>query len=166
MEYIYVSETLFFSCECEANKWMRLSMNVAMKSDGKALRTKASFVYDRFELKVKWCSCIHRLNGKTGLNAKNGHTTTTNIILILYLQFTSKATRARYTLCPGNFRIRIHVACAEKRLLADMMKNIRRAQSIDTHPDGSKYSMWVFWKLLLLPAINSLYHAFMQIGFV
>lgn len=53
---------------------------------------------------------------------KNGHITTTNITLILYLQFTSKTVKARYTLCPDNFRM--YVACAEKRFLADMMEHI------------------------------------------
>lgn len=36
---------------------------------------------------------------------KSKRITTTNVILILYRQFTSKTAKARYILCPGNFRM-------------------------------------------------------------
>lgn len=161
----------------QERKWNGECRKKANESDVASMRrTKVPFV-SSFWIKTKlkseaseWMTgpadCMNENNEyQNEKGKKSSRITTKNVILILYRQFTSKAAKARYTLCPGNFRV--CTMCRKGDFGAEIQQHIhmlahmymwageRANRSIHTQMVPKIFNVDI-WKLWPLPAINSL----------
>lgn len=115
------------------------------------------------------CSCpatAKEMMARKERTKKMVRITTTNVILILYLQFTSKTAESTLYPLPGSFVcVCVCSMCRKEIFFCVRYEHWVASQSIDTHADGLKYSMWIFESYSLCqPSIH--YHDCMQIRFL